>query len=86
MRWDLYFELWQHLAYEYAKKGALLALVARRETPLEEVAVEARYYGSPDVITIRADVSKLQDCRRIIDNTMNHFGRCKCKLQHFPKQ
>ncbi|CAK9327244.1 unnamed protein product [Citrullus colocynthis] len=65
----------EHLAYEYANRGAQLALVDSRETPLEQVADTARFYGSPDVITIPADVSNLQDCRRIIDNTMNHFGR-----------
>ena len=73
---DLVFQ-WQNLAYEYAKRGAQLALVARRESSLEEAAEAARYYGSPEVITIAGDVSELSDCRRIIDDTMNHFGRCK---------
>ncbi|GAU50848.1 hypothetical protein TSUD_76160 [Trifolium subterraneum] len=45
----------EHLAYEYAKRGARLALSARRETALREVADRARGYGSPDVIIIRAD-------------------------------
>ncbi|KAG7012327.1 11-beta-hydroxysteroid dehydrogenase 1B, partial [Cucurbita argyrosperma subsp. argyrosperma] len=65
----------ENLAYEYAKRGAQLALVARRESSLEEAAEAARYYGSPEVITIAGDVSELSDCRRIIDDTMNHFGR-----------
>ncbi|XP_022994410.1 11-beta-hydroxysteroid dehydrogenase 1B-like isoform X2 [Cucurbita maxima] len=65
----------ENLAYEYAKRGAQLALVARRERSLEEAAEAARYYGSPEVITIAGDVSELSDCRRIIDDTMNHFGR-----------
>ncbi|XP_022923933.1 11-beta-hydroxysteroid dehydrogenase 1B-like [Cucurbita moschata] len=65
----------EHLAYEYAKRGACLVLVARRENLLEEVADIARYYGSPDVITIRADVSKFEDCRRVMNETMNRFGR-----------
>ncbi|CAJ2676652.1 unnamed protein product [Trifolium pratense] len=65
----------EHLAYEYAKRGARLALSARRETALREVADRARGYGSPDVIIMRADVSKVDDCRRLIDETLNHFGR-----------
>uniref|UniRef100_A0A0A0LUG2 Uncharacterized protein n=1 Tax=Cucumis sativus TaxID=3659 RepID=A0A0A0LUG2_CUCSA len=65
----------EHLAYQYAQRGARLALVDRRKSPLHEVADIARYYGSPDVITIPADVSKLQDSRRIIYDTINHFGR-----------
>lgn len=35
----------KHLAYEYAKGGACLALVARRETRIEAVAVKARRLG-----------------------------------------
>ncbi|KAK2385031.1 hydroxysteroid dehydrogenase [Trifolium repens] len=65
----------EHLAYEYAKRGARLALSARRDTALREVADRARGYGSPDVIIMRADVSKVDDCRRLIDETVHHFGR-----------
>ncbi|TKY45607.1 11-beta-hydroxysteroid dehydrogenase 1B [Spatholobus suberectus] len=65
----------EHLAYEYAKRGAHLALSARRETALREVADRARDYGSPDVIIMRADVSKVEDCSRLVDETVNHFGR-----------
>lgn len=67
----------QYLAYEYGKRGALLALSARRETALREVADRARAYGSPDVIIMRADVSKIEDCIRLVDETVNHFGRRK---------
>lgn len=63
------------MAYEYAKRGARLALSARRDTALREVADRARDFGSPDVIIMRADVSKVDDCRRLVDETVNHFGR-----------
>ncbi|XP_059638852.1 11-beta-hydroxysteroid dehydrogenase A-like [Cornus florida] len=63
----------EHLADEYARRGACLALAARRENRLREVASLASELGSPDVIIIRADVAKADDCRRIIDETMNHF-------------
>ncbi|XVF54723.1 hypothetical protein PTKIN_Ptkin05aG0204000 [Pterospermum kingtungense] len=65
----------EHLAYEYGRRGARLALTARREKSLQEVADRARDLGSPDVITIRADVSKVDDCRRLVEETVNHFGR-----------
>ncbi|KAK7318298.1 hypothetical protein RJT34_02997 [Clitoria ternatea] len=65
----------EHLAYEYGKRGARLALVARRENRLMEVAIRAKSLGSPDVITIPADVSRLQDCKRFIHLTLNHFRR-----------
>ncbi|KAJ6418055.1 hypothetical protein OIU84_001442 [Salix udensis] len=31
--------------------------------------------GSPDVLLIRADVSKVEDCKRFVDETMEHFGQ-----------
>ncbi|KAJ4843087.1 hypothetical protein Tsubulata_019150 [Turnera subulata] len=65
----------EHLAYEYAKRGARLALVARREDRLREVAEKARTLGSPDVLVILADVSKSEDCKRLVDETVNHFGQ-----------
>ncbi|KAG6404172.1 hypothetical protein SASPL_136412 [Salvia splendens] len=65
----------ESLAYEYAKKGTCLVLAARREKSLQEVADTARYLGSPEVLVVRADVSKVDDCRRVVDQTMNHFGR-----------
>ncbi|KAI3673621.1 hypothetical protein L6452_39745 [Arctium lappa] len=65
----------EHLAMEYAKEGACLALVARREKELEIVAQNAKAMGSPDVIVISADVSKLHDCNVFVDQTIKHFGK-----------
>ncbi|KAF8052353.1 hypothetical protein N665_1569s0008 [Sinapis alba] len=68
----------EHVAYEYAKKGAYLALVARREDRLHLVAEKSRQLGSRDVITIPGDVTKINDCMKFINETMSHFG----KLDH----
>uniref|UniRef100_A0A7N0UHZ6 Uncharacterized protein n=1 Tax=Kalanchoe fedtschenkoi TaxID=63787 RepID=A0A7N0UHZ6_KALFE len=68
----------EHLAYEYARRGACLALVARREDRLREIRDRALWLGSREVIYIQADVSKPQGCRRFINETLNHFG----KLDH----
>jgi short-subunit dehydrogenase len=67
----------QHLAYEYAKRGAYLALVARREASLREVGDVALGLGSPGVLVLPADVSKTQDCESFIDDTIRYFGRSK---------
>ncbi|KAF5179758.1 11-beta-hydroxysteroid dehydrogenase 1B [Thalictrum thalictroides] len=64
----------ENLAYEYARKGARLALVARRENKLREVAEKARQLGSPDTIIVCADVSILKDCKRFVEETVDHFG------------
>ncbi|XP_023766461.1 11-beta-hydroxysteroid dehydrogenase-like 2 [Lactuca sativa] len=65
----------EHLAIEYAKEGACLILVARREKQLRMVAKNAKAVGSPDVIVIPADVSKLEDCNKIVDETIKHFDK-----------
>ncbi|ESQ45846.1 hypothetical protein EUTSA_v10010570mg [Eutrema salsugineum] len=65
----------EHLAYEYAKKGAYLALVARRKDRLEIVAETSRQLGSGDVIIIPGDVAKVEDCKKFIDKTIHHFGK-----------
>ncbi|CAN0906002.1 11-beta-hydroxysteroid dehydrogenase A [Linum grandiflorum] len=63
------------LAYEYASRRARLAIAARREDCLQRVATKARQLGSPDVIVIQADVSKVDDCQKLIQETVNHYGR-----------
>ncbi|XLU95068.1 hypothetical protein S245_009420 [Arachis hypogaea] len=67
---------------ENGRRGAVLSLVDIREDNLVVVAEKARSLGSPDVIIIAADVSKLQDCRRFVDQTVNHFGRLDCLVNN----
>ncbi|GFZ03911.1 hydroxysteroid dehydrogenase 3 [Actinidia rufa] len=64
----------EQLAYEYAKGGACLVLVARRGDRLEAVATKARELGSPDVIIETGDVSKAEDCKRFVGAAVNRFG------------
>ncbi|KAL6011653.1 hypothetical protein ACLOJK_002101 [Asimina triloba] len=61
----------EQLAYEYAKRGARLVLSARREQALKEVAMNSRNLGSPEVLAVPADVSKLEDCK---DMDVNFWG------------
>ncbi|KAJ6760972.1 hypothetical protein OIU79_025754 [Salix purpurea] len=68
----------EYLAYEYARRGACLALSARREERLRAVADKARELGSPDVLVIATDISKVEDCERFVKEAVNHFG----KLDH----
>jgi NAD(P)-dependent dehydrogenase (short-subunit alcohol dehydrogenase family) len=53
-----------------------LSLVDIRNENHGAVADMARSLGSPDVIIIGADVTKLEDNKRFVDETVNHFGRC----------
>ncbi|KAG5393633.1 hypothetical protein IGI04_023596 [Brassica rapa subsp. trilocularis] len=68
----------EHVAYEYAKKGAYLALVDRLEDRLEIVAETSRKLGSSNVIIIPGDVANVDDCKKFINETIHHFG----KLDH----
>nr|XP_043608179.1 11-beta-hydroxysteroid dehydrogenase-like 2 [Erigeron canadensis] len=65
----------EQMAYEFAKEGACLVLVARRKNHLLLVAEKAKAMGSPDVIVIPADISKLEDCDTFIYQTIKHFGK-----------
>ena len=53
----------------------MLVLVARREGRLRMVADRSIKRGAMDVRAITADVSKEDDCRRVIEDTVNHYGR-----------
>ncbi|KAJ0807181.1 putative 11-beta-hydroxysteroid dehydrogenase [Helianthus annuus] len=65
------------MAYEYAKRGACLAIIAIKEpeSRLEQVANTAREHGSPDVLFLFADVSKVDECRMFVEETVKHFGQ-----------
>ncbi|KAL0675113.1 hypothetical protein Bca4012_003094 [Brassica carinata] len=65
----------EQIAYEYAKRGANLVLVARREQRLRVVSNNARQIGANHVIIIAADVVKEDDCRRFITQAVNYYGR-----------
>lgn len=68
----------KHIAYEYARRGSYLVLAARREKSLRDVAETAKLLGAPEAIAIPTDVSDIDDCKRLIDETIKRFGRCKC--------
>ncbi|XP_066338109.1 11-beta-hydroxysteroid dehydrogenase A-like isoform X1 [Miscanthus floridulus] len=68
----------QHLVYEYARHGACVAVVARTEIALRAVAKAARDLGAPDVLVVPADITKVDDAKRAVEETVAHFG----KLNH----
>lgn len=53
-----------------SSKGAKVALVARSKDKLEKLAKEL-----PDAIAIAADISKLEEVKKMITKTQEHFGR-----------
>lgn len=64
-------------ARTFAREGARVVLVGRREAPLRSNAeVIARVGG--EAIVVAADVSSSGDVERIVADTLDHFGRIDC--------
>ena len=61
-------------AGRYADEGAKLVLAARREAEGERVAEAVRAKGG-EAVFIQADISNRDDCRRLVTETVNHYGR-----------
>jgi short-subunit dehydrogenase len=61
------------LAEAAARRGARVALVARSQEPLEDVALRLRRYDT-EVLAIPGDVTKPDDRRRMLDTTVSQFG------------
>src|SRR5216683_4339161 len=62
-------------ALEFARKGARLALGARRLDRLNTVAEKCRQKGSPDVSTRRLDVGKYADARAFVAAALRDHER-----------
>jgi len=61
-------------AFRFAKAGASVVISARSEAKLREVEQELIAQGA-SVLAIVGDVSSEADCQRLMDETMNRFGR-----------
>jgi short-subunit dehydrogenase len=64
----------QELARQLAQRGAKLALAARNEEALDETRRQCLDNGA-QVIAIGTDVARQEDCRRLVERTIEHFGR-----------
>ena len=62
-------------ALAFARKGARLALCARRLERLQAVAKKCREAGSPKVTTKRVDVSKRAEARGFVASALRDFDR-----------
>ncbi|MBE0647670.1 MAG: SDR family oxidoreductase [Bacteroidales bacterium] len=62
------------LAFECASRGAKLSLADRNSQSLEIIRDELMKRGT-EVIATETDVTKEDDCKRFISNTISHFNR-----------
>jgi dehydrogenase/reductase SDR family member 7B len=61
-------------ARAFGSKGAKLVLAARQEDKLSEVA-ESLQRGGTEVLVVKADVSREEDCRNLMEKAVLRFGR-----------
>jgi len=61
-------------AREFAQRGANLSLGARNKEALESIKTELINKGHKVIVT-PTDVSKEEDCRHLIDETIKQFGK-----------
>jgi NAD(P)-dependent dehydrogenase (short-subunit alcohol dehydrogenase family) len=62
------------IALAYAREGAALAICARGEEPLRQVADEIRALGAR-VLAVKADVADRHDVQRLVGLTLAEYGQ-----------
>jgi len=62
------------IAEEFAREGAKVAIVDILESEARKAAEEIRSLGA-EVLPIRADVSKRDEVRRVVEEVVSRFGR-----------
>lgn len=66
--------LGKYMAFEFAKKGAKLALSARRVDKLEEVLQQVRSLGAEGIL-VPCDVLDETEIEKAVQKIVGHFGR-----------
>jgi short-subunit dehydrogenase len=64
----------EEIAYRYAREGARIVLVARREVELQRVATVCRELGAQDVYVVPVDLSSEEGCEHTINMAVKHLG------------
>src|SRR5436190_23190469 len=67
--------LGRQTALALAANGGSLVLAARTESFLEEVAAEI---GLDHALVVPTNIVKADECHRLIDRTVDHYGRVDC--------
>jgi 3-oxoacyl-[acyl-carrier protein] reductase len=63
------------IAIGLAAEGATLALTARTATDLDTAASAAKSAGAQDVAVLASDLSRLDEVERVVNATVDRFGR-----------
>jgi len=63
------------IAEELVKRGARVALFARRENRLQELAQQLAGKGSDEPLIVAGDVSKPEDVQNLVNRTVQRWGK-----------
>jgi dehydrogenase/reductase SDR family member 7B len=63
------------LAFEMASKGAKLAIAARNEVQLNETVQQIKSKYKVEVLFVKCDVSREEDCKNLISQTLKTYGK-----------
>ncbi len=58
----------------FCKEGANVVIVSRREAENQKTVEEIASQGG-EIMAIQADLKKMEDCRKVIDETIKKYGR-----------
>jgi 3-oxoacyl-[acyl-carrier protein] reductase len=62
-------------AMALAREGAEVAICARNEKELNDTADQIRWKYGTDVLALSADLTRYEDIKRLVNETMRRFGR-----------
>lgn len=63
------------IARTLAREGAKVVITARREAPLNAAAEAIRAETQASVFPVPSDIRRAEDCERIVERTVQNFGR-----------
>ena len=64
-----------HTALQLVQEGAKVTICARGEEQLQEAALFIKQETGEEVLQVSADITKEQDCIKIIQKTVEQYGR-----------
>lgn len=62
-------------AMALAREGAKVVICARNEAELNKTANEIKLNYNTEVLAVTLDLTRYDDIKRLVDETVNHFGR-----------
>lgn len=64
-----------HTALQLVKEGASVTICARGKEQLEEAAKFIKNETGKEVLTVSADITNEQECKNLIQETIEHYGK-----------